>query len=216
MCSFKDSRRLDYELVERKNFPLLPGAWIRMALLWDSESEDEQLKAVQGPDTAILDDPLIRMFDPKRLYYKEWLDHNHINMDYFSERSEARSPLFWKTKPGAEAAIPFANACYYNLVRTTKTMLESNPSLVTSGDLLEFDNEYGDIDIVRAEALLDLLDVAIFFSEDKFVELLLDWGANTNGNSPEGCCKLLFASKFCFWEKMVHRGTNQTKNFQHN
>lgn len=154
----------DYELVERKTFPLLPDAWIRMALLWGSESEDEQLKTVQGPDTAILDDLLIRLFDPKRLYYKKWLDHNHIKITYFSDRRSVRSPLFWKTQPGAEAAIPFANASCYNIVQTVKMMLESNPNLATSRNLLEVVNEYGDIDIARVGTLFDLLDVVIFES----------------------------------------------------
>lgn len=70
-----------------------------------------------------------------------------------------------------------------------------NPKLATSGGLLEVDDIYEDDDILRKGMLLDLLDLAIFFSEDKVVKLLLDLGANQDGNSPDGCCKLLFALK---------------------
>lgn len=48
---------------------------------------------------------------------------------------------------------------------------------------------------MRAGTRLDLLDVAIYFFQDKFSKLLLDWGANPNDNSPDGCCKLMFSLK---------------------
>lgn len=51
-----------------------------------------------------------------------------------------------------------------------------NPKLATSGGLLEVDDIYEDDDILRKGMFLDLLDLAIFFSEDKVVKLLLDLG----------------------------------------
>lgn len=79
-------------------------------------------------------------------------------------------------------------------------MLVLNPNLARSGDLLEVENIYKYGDILRTGMLLHILDVVIFFSKffskDRFIKLLLDSGANQDSNSPDGCCKLLFALKY--------------------
>lgn len=66
-----------------------------------------------------------------------------------------------------------------------------NPKLVTSRGLFEVDNIYNDDDILRLRMLLDLFDLVIFFSKNKIVKLLLDLRADQDGNSLDGCCKLL-------------------------
>lgn len=195
-CSFEDYRgmtspqREEHCVNEKENFPLLTEAiaWGRYILV-----QDAHIRAVQGPDTALLDGLLIRLFNSKGLHYKKWQDRQKI-YDY-----GLGEPIgyHWKTQPGAELTLAFANACRYDLIETAKVILESNPNLSMSGDLLEadFDYAWNDLNVLRAGTRLDLLDLAIFFFRDEFVDLLLNWGANPNGNSPDGCCKLMFALK---------------------
>ena len=196
-CSFEDYRdmtdpqRKDHYANEEGNFPLLSTA-----ITWDRYiNQDAHIRAVQGPDTALLDGLLIRLFNPKGSHYKQWQDRQKIY--WYCHDKPVILYRDWKTQPGAELALAFANACRYGLIETAKVILESNPNLAMSGDLLEadFDYAWNDLNIIRAGTRLDLLDLAIFFSCDELVELLLDLGANPNRNSPDNCCKLIFALK---------------------
>lgn len=195
-CSFEDYRgmtdpqRKDHHANEEGIFPLLSTA-----IMWDRYiNQDAHIRAVQGPDTALLDGLLIRLFNPKESHYKQWQDRQKI---YWYRHGKPVIYRDWKTQPGAELALAFANACRYGLIETAKVILESNPNLAMSGDLLEadFDYAWNDLNVFRAGTRLDLLDLAIFFFCDELVDLLLDLGANPNSNSPDGCSKLIFALK---------------------
>lgn len=165
-----EDQRRDYHLYEDENFPLL-----RKAISWTMMLRDSCIQTLQGPNTARLDDLLTRLFNPERLNYKKWLELCYTDNRYHFD-DDNYLPLRWKAQPGAEAANAFAHACFYSLERTANVILILNPRLATSGGLLEVDNRYEDPDILRKGMLLDLLDVAIFFSKDKFVKLLLDSG----------------------------------------
>lgn len=188
-CSFKDYRRMtisqreEHRVNEKKSFPLLSKA-----ITWDRyiSNQAAHIRAAQGPDTALLDGLLIRLFNPKGLHYKKWKDRQKIH-DYGHDKKISIGYLDWKSQPGAELALVFADACRYGLIETAKVILESNPNLAISGDLLEadFDYAWNDLNIFRAGTRLDLLDLAIFLFSEGFVDLLLDWGANPNGNSPD-------------------------------
>ena len=184
-----------YHCYEYRNFPLLTTA-----LSWLHVLRGKDIWFVQGPNTAIIHNLLIRLFTSKEVHYKKWLDRS----GFISRDSESGPYLtHWKTQPGAEPNTAFAIACGYGLVETAKVILESNPNLSTSGDLVEVESdrwldafEYdGILYTVQAGTLLDLLDVAIYFREYEFVELLLDSGANPNAISLNGCCKLLLILK---------------------
>ncbi|MCJ1347421.1 hypothetical protein MMC31_005646 [Peltigera leucophlebia] len=179
LCSSKDyfgmsrDQQMAYCYHEEGIFPLLSTAFT-----WDQYvNQHPQIWSEQGPDTAILDSLFIRLFNPKGLHYKKWLDR-------------------------AELALVFASACGYNLVGTATAILESNPNLAISGDLLEADFDYTcyGLNVVRAGTRLDLLDVAIYFFKDKSVKLLLDWGANPNARS--------FLTMFKIIERLLGAGVN--------
>lgn len=181
--SLPEDQRDEYDKQLDAAFPFL-----NTALCWDLHD----IRTVRDP---AIDDLLIRLLNPKGVRYKKWLDCTNIrSMELIGE---IRYPS-WKTFPGAEPSIAFANACRHHLVGTAKVMLESKPDLVTSKDLLEFDfdNGYKDVNILKTGGTrLDLLDVAIYFLDWEIINLLLDSGANPNAVSPDGCCKLLFALK---------------------
>lgn len=187
-----DNQKEAYHCYEDGNFPLLTTA-----LSWLFVLRKKDIWTVQGPNTAIIHNLLIRLFTPKGVHYKKWLDRSGFNT---GNRFFGPHQTHWKTQPGAEPNTAFAIACGYGLVETAKVILESNPNLSTSGDLVEveFDNWFTAFfydDSLQPGTLLDLLDVAIYFRKDKFVELLLDSGANPNVISPDGCCKLLLTLK---------------------
>lgn len=186
-------QREDYDCYEDGNFPLLTTA-----LSWLPFLRYKDIWTVQGPNTAIIHNLLIRLFTSKGVHYKKWLDRSGFNSE------DGPHLTHWKTQPGAEPNTAFAIACGYGLVETAKVILESNPNLSTSGDLVEvkFDGWGNGFDLgdtydtdLQAGTLLDLLDVAIYFHKPEFVELLLDSGANPNAISPDGCCKLLLTLK---------------------
>lgn len=190
-----EDQQKDYHCYEDWKFPLLTTA-----LSWLCVLRYKDIWTVQGPNTAIIHNLLIRLFTSKEVHYKKWLDRS----GFIYEDPELGPHLInWKTQPGAEPNTAFAIACGYGLVETAKVILESNPNLSTSGDLVEVESgEWLDafddpknIHTLQAGTLLDLLDVAIYFRKDNFVELLLDSGANPNAISPDGCCKLLLALK---------------------
>ena len=179
VCSAKDylskftkDQRYDYNHQLAANFPFLTTA-----LCWD-------LNDIGTISDLAIDGLLIRLFNPKEVHYQHC-----TNIRLIEILKGIRYPS-WRTLPGAEPIVAFANACRHHLVGTAKAMLESKPDLVTSGDLLEFDpdNGYRDVYILRAGTLLDLLDVAIYFLDWGIINLLLDWGANPNANGPDRCC----------------------------
>lgn len=191
-----EDQQKDYHCYEDGKFPLLTTA-----ISWLQVLQCKYIWTVQGPNTAIIHNLLIRLFTSKEVHYKKWLDRS----GFVSRRNPEFGPYLthWKTQPGAEPNTAFAISCGYDLVETAKVILESNPNLSTSGDLVEVESDewldaFDDpknIHTLQAGTLLDLLDVAIYFRKDNFVELLLDSGANPNAISPDGCCKLLLALK---------------------
>lgn len=172
--NFREDQRSEYHYQLDATFPFLTAV-----LSWDFDD----IRNISDP---AIDDLLMRLFNPKGVHYQQWLHCTNIT------RGNIGVPGYpsWKTLPGAEPTIAFANACGFNLVGTAKVMLESKPDLVTSGDLLEFDpdNGYSDNCILRAGTLLDVLDVAIYFLNCEIIDLLLDWGAYPNPNRPDQCC----------------------------
>ena len=193
-----------YHCYEDGEFPLLTTA-----LSWLHVLNNKDIWTVQSPNTAIIHNLLIRLFTSNGGHYKKWLDRS----GFFSKEFIYRPYLTkWKTQPGAEPNTAFAIACAYDLVETAKVILESNPNLSTSGDLLEVefdkwhnpfhDDIYND-DHFQAGTLRDFLDVAIHFRRPKFVELLLDSGANPNAISLDGCCKLLLTLKACVFGRYI-------------
>lgn len=191
-----DNQKEAYHCYEDGKFPLLTTA-----LFWLFVLQRKDIWTVQGPNTAIIHNLLIRLFTSKGVHYKKWLDRSGFCTE---NRFFGPHRTHWKTQPGAEPNTAFAIACGYGLVETAEVILESNPNLSTSGDLVEveFDGWFTAFDLddthdkkLQAGTLLDLLDVAIYFRKDEFVELLLDSGANPNAISPDGCCKLLLTLK---------------------
>lgn len=180
--NFTKDQRYEYDNQLDATFPLLSTA-----LCWESND----IGTISDPE---IDGLLIRLFNPKGLHYEKWLHCTNIRS--IEIIGGIRYPS-WKSLPGAEPTIAFANACRHHLVGTAKVMLESKPDLVTSGHLLEFDpdNGYRDDHILRAGTLLDLLDVAIYCWDWRILVLLLNSGANPNAVSPDRCCKLVFALK---------------------
>lgn len=184
-----------YHCYEDGKFPLLTTAvsWLRVLKCKD-------IWTIQSPNTAIIHNLLIRLFTSKGVHYKKWLDRSG-----FISRNPEFGPYLthWKTQPGAEPNTAFAIACGYGLVETAKVILESNPNLSRSGDLVEVESDrwldaFENVDTLytlQAGTLLDLLDVAVYFRELGFVELLLASGANPNAISLNGCCKLLIILK---------------------
>lgn len=191
-----EDQQKDYHCYEDEIFPLLTTA-----LSWLFVLQKKDIWTVQGPNTAIIHNLLIRLFTSKGVHYKKWLDRSG-----FVPTDIIPGPhlTHWKTQPGAEPNTAFAIACGYGLVETAKVILESNPNLSTSGDLVEveYDGWVNAFDLddthdkhLQAGTLPDLLDVAIYFREPEFVELLLDSRANPNAISLDGCCKLLLTLK---------------------
>lgn len=73
-CGMTDPRRKDHHFNEEGIFPLLSTA-----IAWPQYiNEDSRSRTLRGPDTAILDGLFIRLFNPKRLHYKKWQDHQKI------------------------------------------------------------------------------------------------------------------------------------------
>ena len=199
VCSNKDYSEMTedqqkaYHCYEDGKFPLLTTA-----LSWLRVLKFKKIWTIQSPNTAIIHNLLIKLFTSKGVHSKKWLDRS----GFISKRRPDIGPYLthWKTQPGAEPNTAFAIACGYDLVETAKVILESNPNSFTSGDLVEVESDSW-IDAFKNDitlqpgTLLDLLDVAIYFRELEFVELLLDSGANPNAISLNGCCKLLLILK---------------------
>lgn len=191
--------RAKYNPKEFHNFPLL-----LTAIFWNHYiPNDTDIRTKQGPDTAIIDNLIIEMFNPKDVHSQKWLQHTNARGAFFN--SDDFLP-FWKTQPGGEPNTAFTIACRYNLVETAKVILKSNPNLPTSRELLEVDSdhdlEYQNLNFtLKAGMLLDLLDMAIYLRAPDFVEFLLCSGANPNG-------KLLTALKI--WAFHSNRGYNDS------
>lgn len=202
-----EDQQKDYHCYEDGKFPLLATA-----LSWLQVLRYKDIWTIQGPNTAIIHNLLIRLFNSKGVHYKKWLDRLGFNSED-GPFEDGPHLTHWKTQPGAEPNTAFAIACGYGLVETTKVILESNPNLSTSGDLVEveydgwisaFNLDETHDKYLQAGTLLDLLDVAIYFHEPEFVELLLDSGANPNAISPDGCCKLLLTLKVLAFGYIYH------------
>lgn len=162
-------QRDEYHNQFNANFPLFNSAVGWEFHIGSHREEESQIRTACGPDTAIIHDLIIRLLNPKGVHYEKWLHCTNI----FAIEMELEVEASWKILPGVELTVVFANACRYELVGTAEVMLESSPYLATSGNLLEVVSDNGYTYILRSGTLYDLLDVAIYFSNGGFVDLLL-------------------------------------------